>query len=70
MLIIDNDHSYFFDFVKNKVIGSAWEVLCEEHSYLTPSFREEKSALGEHLERYGGMPKLKGDLFVLVLRRK
>lgn len=70
MLVIDNDHTFFNDFIVKNVVGKNWSVLKEEGLYLTPSGDEQKSDLGEHLQRYGRHPKLKGDLRYWVLERK
>ena len=70
MLVIDNDHGFFRDYIQKYIISDAWSIIASERLFLTPSYREEKADLGDHLKRYGGLPKLKGDLIYWVLKHK
>jgi hypothetical protein len=70
MFILDNDHKFFEGFIKEKIRQKAWKLLDGGKKDLTPSTREEKSDLGDHLSRYSRMPKLKGHVAYWVLQRK
>ena len=70
MLIIDNAHTYFADFIKGKITTKNWKELDHGQVNLTPSGREQKSDLKDYLMRYGRSPKLRGNIEYWVLRRK
>jgi len=68
MLVIDNNHDYFTDFITKEVIGNAWKVLTCEVDNLTPSIDERTAHLGEYFKLYG-WPKMKGYIRFWVLQR-
>lgn len=70
MLIVDNAHTYFSEFINEKIITNHWKQLENGQVNLTPSGREQKSDLKDYLTRYGRSPKLRGNIEYWVLRRK
>ena len=57
MLIIDNNGISFVDYVQDKIIGSAWDVVKNGAKDFRPSSHEEKSALGKHLKNFDRSPE-------------
>ena len=70
MLILDNDHSYFSDYVTQKIITKSWDVVVSDTDVLTPSGREQKSDLEGHLVAYDRSPKLRGRIAYWLLKKK
>lgn len=70
MLIVDNAHTYFSRFIKEKIITKHWKELAHGKMNLTPSGREQKSDLKDYLTRYGRSPKLRGNIEYWALCRK
>jgi hypothetical protein len=68
MLIIDNNHDFFNNFISKDIIGDKWEILVTENDTLTPSIDERTTHLGEYFKLYG-WPKMKGYIKYWVVQR-
>jgi hypothetical protein len=69
MLIMDNDHNFFSDFITKRIISNSWKVLSTECVTITPSNREQKVDLGDYLKRFNRSPRLKGRMVYWVLEK-
>ncbi|MGN6235923.1 hypothetical protein [Dyella sp.] len=70
MLIIDNNSQPFLDYINEKIIAITWDVLEAGARDFRPSYYEDKTALGEHLKDFKRYPRMKGNSFFWLLRKK
>lgn len=69
-LFIDNAHTAFTDYIREIASNSGLETVVVKQVEKTPRWDEQKSDLGEFLERFGQSPKLKSQLFYGVYVKK
>jgi hypothetical protein len=70
LLFIDNAHTAFTDYISQIATDNGLKAQVVKQVEITPRWDEQKSDLGEFLERFGQSPKLKSQLFYGVFVKK